>query len=716
MKNKAKWLWLSLILIAVLVVPALASANTIQIDAKSFNGRTYLPLRKTFETMEYKVNWNGDTRVILIEKGDTNLHFKPNQPYFLINGVLLNSGEKPIIKNGTTYITLDTARQIFSSVEQRTKLSYSISRQLVAVDRGPQTLNGSAELNALLLFYPDEVRPPIMEDFNMTESAVEEAKPADKPKISISVKLADDENDFSETNNQVAGVSESDIVKTDGNYIYSLKDDVLQIIKAGRGELKVIEKLKGQNSYSQEMFLYQDKLVLISNGYSSDFRTWGDQETLKVGRVFPHQTTFIDIYDLSKLEMIGAQRLKRISVDGSYLTGRRIGQYLYLVANQGDYNLYPVYGLSEKDIVDNDLAPDELTNVDKMMYFPGHVSREMIYTVGVDLNNLDNSAIDINACMGGAQNVYADRESLYIANTRYNWWRNYDSEEKTDIYKFSIKNGKFDYQDSCSLSGHILNQFSMDVHNGFFRIAMTTRGKLDWNKTLNHLLILDDKLEVVGKVADLAPGERIYSTRMMGDKVFIVTYREVDPFFVIDASVPTAPKVLGYLKIPGYSNYMHPYDKNTIIGIGINTVEKEKGRIVNDGVKISLFDISDPKNPIEKDKVLIGNGNAYSEVDYDHKAFLFDAEKNIMALPISLQRPNGYSKDAYIFNFNKSGKLGLKGIISHNEISLTDKHYSDWHKDINRILYINNDLYTLSNDYLYLNDIDTLTRVDYLRR
>ncbi len=715
MKIKAKWLWLSLLLIIVLVVPALASSNTVQIDAKMFNGRPYIPLRKTFESIDYKVDWNGDTRVILVEKGDANLHFKPSLPYFMHNGVLSNSGETPIIENGTTYITLDTAQQIFSSVEQQSKLSYSISRQLVKVDRGPKTLSGSAELNALLLFYPDEIRPPIMEDINMLDSVIEETA-VEKPAIAAKASLADAENDFSNTNNQVTGVSESDIVKTDGNYIYSLKDDELQIIKAGRGKLKVVEKLKAKNSYPQEMFLYQDKLVLISNGFTSDFRTWGDEEKLNIGRVFPHQTTFIDIYDLSKLEMIGAQRLKRISVDGNYLTGRRIDQYLYLVANQGDYNLYPVYGLSEKDIVDNDLTPDELTNVDKMMYFPGHVSREMIYTVGIDLNNLDNSAIDINACMGGAQNVYADRESLYIANTRYNWWRDYDNEEETDIYKFSIKNGKFDYQDSCSLSGHILNQFSMDVHNGFFRIAMTTRGKVDWNKTLNHLLILDDKLEVVGKVADLAPGERIYSTRMMGDKVFIVTYREVDPFFVIDASVPTAPKVLGYLKIPGYSNYMHPYDKNTIIGIGINTVEKENGRIVNDGVKISLFDITNPKNPIEKDKVLIGNGDAYSEVDYDHKAFLFDAEKNIMALPISQQKINGYSKDAYVFNFNKSGKLILKGVISHNEFALTDKHYSDWNKDINRILYINDDLYTLSNNYLYLNDIDTLTRIDYLQR
>ncbi len=719
MKTKAKFFWLCLLLISALIVPALANTNSITVEAKMFNGSPYIPLRKTFEMINYKVDWNDNTRVILIEKDEVNLHFKPDQPYFLYNGVLLKAGAAPVINNGRTYIALDTARKIFKSIEKASNNCYSIGSQLMTIDHGAKTLMGETELTALLNFYPNETRYQIKgmltEEFDA--GSVDMAIPSVTMAVpETSVAKSADKSDFSDTNNQVDGVSESDIVKTDGKYIYALKQNELQIIKAGRGKLDIVARIENNNANPREMFLYQDKVVLISNGYSEEFKTWGDQDTLVVGRVFPHSMTFIDVYDIAKLETNGAKRIKRVTVDGDYLTGRRIDQYLYLVANQGNYGIYPL-----DNIKSNWKAPiaeptNEMENVEKIMYFPGHVSRQMIYTVGIDLNNLNNAAIDINACLGGAQTVYADRQNLYIANTRYNWWRDGDDGEQTDIYKFSIDGGKFNYQDSCSLDGHILNQFSMDVHKGYFRIAMTTHSRADWQKTLNHLLILNDKLEVVGKVADLAPGERIYSTRMMGNKVFIVTYREVDPFYVIDTTIPTKPDVLGYLKIPGYSNYLHPYDDNTIIGIGANTFQKPDGRVVNDGVKISLFDISDPKNPLERDKAIIGGGNAYSEVDYDHKAFLLDVNKNIMALPISLQGGKNFNKDAYIFNFTKNGMLNLKGIISHSELSMFDKTYGDYHKDINRILYIGDDLYTLSNKYLFLNDIDTLNRIDYLKR
>ncbi len=700
-------LLLCLLLVVALVLPVMAEQNGATIAGKVVNGQVYLPLRKTLEALDFKVSWDGDARLIVAQRGygGEKLHFKPSQRYLLHDDVLIDGVYAPFIENGSTYIALDAIEQIFSSVKPLGGGNYQISHQLVAVDRSAKLLNNSEEIKALLSFYPRQdymyrKGGVIMQGDVMM---VEETMAASVEKDGV-------DGGFSNTNNQVEGVAESDIVKTDGKYIYALKGDQLQIIRAQRGKLEVVASIQSKDINPYEMFLADDKLVLIGEGYSADYKTMGNEDSLMIGRIYPNRMTFVDVYDISNVETAKPTRLKRISVDGYYQSGRRIDNYLYIVANQQSFDDMPIR------FIDDPIKLDQLNQVDRLMYFPGHVTGSMLYTIGIDLNNLENDAVDINTYLGGAEHIYADRENFYIADTRYNWSYEGDNNEKTDIYKFAIKDGKFSYQNSCVLNGTVLNQFSMDVHKGYFRIAMTTRDNKEWNKTLNHLLILDQDLTVVGKVSNLAPGERIYSTRMMGDKVFIVTYRQVDPFYVIDASVPTKPYVMGYLKIPGYSSYLHPYDKNTIIGVGMNTKVVDNDRVINDGVKISLFDISNPEKPIEKDMVIVGDGRANTEVNYDHKAFLFNATKNILAIPVSLPTDYGYSKDAYIFEFTKSGKLQLKGTITHSDLSHQDKHYSDYNKEINRILYIGDDLYTLSNGYLFLNDFNSLENIDILER
>ncbi len=717
MKN-GKWLLLCALLI-LLVLPAVAADKAIIIEGKTFDGSVYLPLRKTFEALDFDVSWDGNLRLIEVVKDDHILKFKPDQPYILHNDILVKAAHAPLIDCGHTYIDIAAVKQLFSSVKSLSATKYQLSADLVAVDHAAQKLANSAELEALLAFYPQQMRYGklngggfIMEDSAMVPDAAKVYGAV--PETTAAEIETAKSGDFSDTNNQVEGINESDIIKTDGEYIYALRDEELQIIKAGRNNLNVVASIKSKDFDPYQMFLYDDKLVLIGAGYSTEFKAIGNQNSLSIGRVYPNMMTFIDVYDIAAAARGKVERIKRISVDGDYLSGRRIDQYLYVVANQRNYGVLRYGGAKWREAGDRPLG--DLALVDELMYFPGHVSNNMIYTIGIDLTNLQDDAIDINAYLGDARHLFVDAENLYIADVRSDWSNVDDYAENTDIYKYDIKNGKISYRGSGSVPGEVLNQFSMDSHKGYFRIATTTHWASDWSKTENHLFILDEDLEVVGKVGGLAPGERIYSTRMMGDKVFIVTYREVDPFFVIDAAVPTDPKVLGYLKIPGYSNYMHPYDKNTIIGVGRNTVEKEKGRIVDDGVKISLFDISDPQNPIEKDVVIVGDGAASSDVDYDHKAFLFDAEKNILALPISMSNHKGYSKDAYVFNFDAKGKLNLKGVISHSDMAATDKHYGDHNKAIYRILYIGDDLYTVSNKYIFLNDFNSLQKIEHLKR
>ncbi len=719
MKKNGKWFLLCVLLLS-LVLPAVAADKAIVIEGKQFEGNVYLPLRKTFEALNFEVAWDGNARLIEVAKGDHILKFKPGQPYLLHNDILIKAAHAPLIDQGRTYIDIAAVRRLFSSVKSLSAVQYKLSSDLVVVDHAAQKLTSADELEALLAFYPRQARYGklveggfIMEDSAMIPDAAAKVYGAVPESIAGGSEVAKSA-DFSGTNNQVEGIDESDVIKTDGNYIYALKREKLQIIKAGRNQLEVVASVQSRDFEPREMFLYGDKLALVGNGYATDFKAVGSEKNLMIGRIYPAMMTFIDIYDLAAVSDGEVERIKRISVDGDYQSGRRIDRFLYIVANQRNYGIMRYGGANWQE--DGERPLGDLARVDELMYFPGHVSNNMIYTIGIDLNDLANDSVDINAYLGDARHIYADGENLYIADVRNDWHSEGDYSEDTDIYKFDIKNGKISYRDSGSVPGEVLNQFSMDSHAGYFRIATTTHLASDWSKTENHLFILDKDLEVVGKVGGLAPGERIYSTRMMGDKVFIVTYREVDPFFVIDAAVPTQPKLLGYLKIPGYSNYMHPYDDHTIIGVGRNTVEKEKGRIVDDGVKISLFDITDPQNPIEKDVVIVGEGAASSAVDYDHKAFLFNAERNILALPISLSNFRGATKDAYLFNFDASGKLQLKGVISHAEMSKADKHYSDYDKHIYRILYIGDDLYTVSNKYIFLNDFDSLQKIEHLKR
>lgn len=243
--------------------------------------------------------------------------------------------------------------------------------------------------------------------------------------------------------------------------------------------------------------------------------------------------------------------------------------------------------------------------------------------------------------------------------------------EKTLVHKINVDKNNIEYQGVGEVPGTVLNQFSMDEFDGHFRIATTTG---NWRETsLNHLYILDKDLKIIGSVEDLAKGERIYSTRFIENKAYMVTFRQVDPLFVIDLKNPENPKVLGYLKITGFSDYLHPYDESHIIGIGKSATEE--GRVK--GMKIALFDVSDVANPTEEAKIEIGERGTDSNALYDHKAFLFDKNKNLLVLPIQVYEEKEMSNEfsrwtgsdivfngAYVFNIDLN-EISLRGKITH---------------------------------------------------
>jgi len=308
--------------------------------------------------------------------------------------------------------------------------------------------------------------------------------------------------------------------------------------------------------------------------------------------------------------------------------------------------------------------------------------------------------------------------------------------EKTVIHKIAINKGNLNYKTTGEVTGHVLNQFSMDEHDGYFRIA-TTKNRT-WSRydskdreSYSNLYILDENLKQVGAVEKLAKGERIFSVRFMQGRAYMVTFKQTDPLFVIDLSNPRKPTVLGELKIPGFSNYLHPYDENTLIGIGQDTSENEWGGVRTKGVKLSLFDVGDVGNPKEIDTYVMGDAGSNSMALNDHKAFLFSLDKNLLVLPVSIQesissdgardkfmRSRTTFRGAAVFEVTKDG-FELAGRIDHSNDDYGEKRdywegYSYYDSTVKRSLYIDNVLYTFSNKYLMMNNLNDLALVKKL--
>jgi uncharacterized secreted protein with C-terminal beta-propeller domain len=260
----------------------------------------------------------------------------------------------------------------------------------------------------------------------------------------------------------------------------------------------------------------------------------------------------------------------------------------------------------------------------------------------------------------------------------------------------------------------------MDENNGYFRIA-TTRSQ-SWSQlesttkdSYNNVYVLDDQLKTVGALENLAPGEQVYAARFMGDRAYLVTYKQTDPLFAIDLKTPTAPRVLGELKIPGYSTYLHPYTENLLLGFGRDTDVSVSGVVTNKGLKLGLFDVSDPSNPKELDSFTTGDQYSDSIALTDHKAFLASSAKNLVAIPLTLKSGQYGEKidfsGALVFGVTDA-KIKLRGRIDHSDGgNYTKQDYwggvGYFDNSVKRSLYIGDALYTFSNKYLKINSLNS---------
>jgi inhibitor of cysteine peptidase len=550
---------------------------------------------------------------------------------------------------------------------------------------------------------------------------------------------------YSTTNVQVEGVDEADIIKTDGTYVYQINGNQVYIIKAVPAqELEVTSRITFDHEgiFPAELFLWEDYLVVV--GMTKTNRIMPMKKVLSdsTGYYVPSQNTCkVMVFNIGNKKNI--QKVREIELSGSYISSRMIDSSFYLIASQNlsypvrieDPIVLPAY----KDSVNGGIKED--LTLEQIHYFPECVYPAFVVIAGLDLDQPDEEA-DINCFLGNGEDIYASDKNLYIAADvnriaaeSVSQPNLIPSQKITNIFRFALTKGKTVYTGKGEVPGSILNQYSMDEYNGFFRVVTTT-GDLwrnDEFTSKNNLYILDQDLAITGKIEGIAPTEKIYSARFMQNRAYLVTFRKVDPFFVIDLENPKEPKILGKLKIPGYSDYLHPYDENHIIGFGKETIEVKDGKggsqAYYQGMKISIFDVTDVSNPLEMFKQVIGDRGTESELLNNPKALLFSREKGLLAFPVTvmeIQKPIADAnprliqhgsftfQGAYIYDIDLKEGLTLKGRITH----ITPEEYLQagdrWYKDsrnIERIIFIGDNLLTLSQDRVMANKISNLEHI-----
>ncbi len=621
--------------------------------------------------------------------------------------------------------------------------------------------------------------------------------------------LQSDDSSHGETNEQVAGVSEADIIKNDGKYLYVVNpdnadwekyytefekiafDDNLvtgttakaqttpsykpfektnkETEKDEKSEIKAkerpildyscsvsiiepeengrlsekavltIQKPADKDLYYmriQEIYVKGARLIAIlnCNKYVDESTAVYNGSTevscyssAYYGKYNP--VTMAVSYDLSDLKNIKEEW--RIYQEGGYISSRLINDELVLLSN------YYVDISKDEEAVKKNCVPEiavdseSFDRISKNDICIMDEVRDSRYLVASVMNVNEKESLQTQAVLGGGENVYCTTETLYITSTDYGGTNSVkeifgvESNEKTQIYKFDIRDYQIKYLKNASVSGSALNQFSIDEYNGYLRIA-TTLGS--WGENLvNQVYILDENLETKGLLKDIAKGEMIKSVRFAGETAYVVTFVQTDPLFVIDLSKPEDPQILGEVKIPGYSAYLHPVGNGLVMGVGLDGTETG----TNGGLKVSLFDVSDPQKPAECGKFTISVNNTRaiweyidSDAYFDHKALCWDSQNKIMYIPYMKSKEVLVNIDTYEYNISEeTGIISLKVDEENKELKYigtykaSTKESDGSSSEFTRATYIDDILFAFSghNGILYSFNKSSTERIDVIK-
>ena len=478
------------------------------------------------------------------------------------------------------------------------------------------------------------------------------------------------EADFSQTNVREAGVDEGDVVKTDGSYLYILKSSgSVRIVDIRGTKMKEIAKIQPEklNESIEDLYLDGDRLMLVTTGYESSMEE-AESDMYTVNRYHYTALTVYDITEREHPEMAG-----RITQEGDYRQSRKKGDYVYLLTQYS-----PSLGDSFED---SSVMP--LVNEQKLaisdVYLPDQTSQsDYLVASGINIQDPEN-VISSKAIVSGAADFYMSSDNLFICNNNWN-----DGKSSTEILRFACVDGEITAGAMCELPGFLNDTFSLDEYQGYLRVLLTE----DSNGESNSLYILDADMQVTGAIRDLADGETIRSARFMGTIAYFVTFRQTDPLFCADLSDPDNPQILSELKLTGFSSYLHPYGDHLLLGVGYEA-EEETGS--QTGVKLSMFDISDPSQVEELDKYVI-KGASYLPSDYDYKAILADGEKNLI----------GFVCDGEYLVFSYDEEKGFQNLLTY---TMSDWEY--WDGDAScRGVYAGDEFYIIDQDEVLCFDMN----------
>jgi len=510
---------------------------------------------------------------------------------------------------------------------------------------------------------------------------------------------------YSKTYRQVEGVDEGDIIKTDGRYIYCIDNtysytnaEMVSIFAANPDKHDPLTRFVPGDSPAvstsdetsltaveynnvRDMYIKDNRLIVICSGttYNNNVDYYSTKSIT--------QAYVYDVSDISKISLMDAY-----TQSGYYISSRMIGDMIYVITNE--------YATKDIPLCGRGSTPDEIP-ADCIYSLPEPT--ENTYLIVSGYNTVDKTAAtQSKAILGIAENIYCNENSLYIYATDWSAYRYYDyidyeadgaeqetaqAEEpaiKTKIFKVSLKGG-ITFTAHTEVDGYINNQYSLDEYNGNLRVA-TTVSDYTSGGDKNNIYVLDSDLKRLGSVTGFAPDESIKAVRYIGDTAYVITYVQTDPLFVIDLSAPTNPKILGEVKISGFSTMLVPVDDNTILGLGINTGEYDYTDLeVQDGFKLALFDVSDKSNP----KVL--DSRSYVEYEspvmYDPHALVYNPERGDYVVPLNYY---GYSTDGCY-----GGMLNFK--VENGKIVENDK-YSSPVSYSERCVYVGDTVYILGTD------------------
>jgi uncharacterized secreted protein with C-terminal beta-propeller domain len=553
---------------------------------------------------------------------------------------------------------------------------------------------------------------------------------------------------FSGTNVQVLGVDEPDMVKTDGERIVLLSEGMLIVADVTGDEPVISGRLHLGSRSVQSLFLSGNRVLLFGSVWTT-FHPLASSDTAGIAPEFQSPSM-----ELVEVDISGEPEIVRsITIDGQFISGRMVGDTIRLVSSSSPVGLewsfpegtglraelqaiernkeiirqsthdnwIPYYIVSDAN--GRRIDQGTLFDCSRASHPEEFAGLNMLSVVTIDLSQgLD--VLDATGVLANGNTVYASAQNLYVATQNWDTWlwgREGISEDEpdevtTDIHKFDISDPSITtYLATGTVNGYLLNQFAMDEHNGDLRVASTTSPAW-WGSEFDSeslVTVLGDdaagRLTEIGSVDGLGATEQIYSVRFMGDTAYVVTFRQTDPLYTVDLSDPTNPKVVGELKILGYSAYLHPVGEGLLLGIGQDATDTGQVK----GTQVSLFDVSDPANPTRIDQITMSEGSN-SQVEYDHHAFLYWEPTGLAMVPIQQWFWDENKEEAFFgavgFNVGDSDLTEIRRFAHPGG----DRQDWDWRAQITRSIVIGDSLYTISNKGIMSSDLDTLDEVTFL--